>query len=82
MTRYKEGLSLGPAAPGPAPRGLASTGDPVMNSPWTAIGSPAISIPLPVAGGLPLGLQLTTGHGNDAILLQTAVRVERLRGSN
>ena len=72
---------LGPAAPGPAPRGLASTGDPVMNAPWTAIGSPAISIPLPVAARLPLGLQLTAGHGQDALLLQAAVRVERLLGA-
>jgi Asp-tRNA(Asn)/Glu-tRNA(Gln) amidotransferase A subunit family amidase len=69
---------LGPAAPGPAPRGLTSTGDPVMNAPWTAIGSPAISIPLPVGEELPLGLQLTAGHGNDAILLHAAVRVERI----
>jgi hypothetical protein len=40
-----------------------------MNSPWTALGTPAISIPLPVGSGLPLGLQLTADHGQDARLL-------------
>jgi Asp-tRNA(Asn)/Glu-tRNA(Gln) amidotransferase A subunit family amidase len=66
---------LVPAATGPAPFGLSSTGDSRMNSPWTALGTPAISIPLPVAHGLPLGLQLTADHGQDARLLQTAARL-------
>jgi Asp-tRNA(Asn)/Glu-tRNA(Gln) amidotransferase A subunit family amidase len=69
---------LVPAATGPAPLGLASTGDPRMNAPWTALGTPAISIPLPIRGGLPLGLQLTAEHGQDARLLRTAVRVQQL----
>jgi Asp-tRNA(Asn)/Glu-tRNA(Gln) amidotransferase A subunit family amidase len=68
---------LVPAATGPAPRGLATTGDPRMNAPWTALGTPAISIPLPTRD-LPLGLQLTAEHGQDARLLQAAVRIERL----
>ena len=66
---------LVPAATGPAPLGLASTGDPRMNAPWTALGTPAISIPMAVAGGLPLGLQLTADHGQDARVLQTALRI-------
>lgn len=37
-------IILTPSAPGPAPLGLASTGDPRMNSPWTALGTPAVSI--------------------------------------
>jgi Asp-tRNA(Asn)/Glu-tRNA(Gln) amidotransferase A subunit family amidase len=57
---------LVPAATGPAPFGLASTGDARMNAPWTALGTPAISIPMPVRSGLPLGLQLTADHGEDA----------------
>jgi len=64
-----------PAATGPAPSGLGSTGDPTMNSPWTALGTPAISIPMPVGSDLPLGLQLTAAHGNDALLLRAAERV-------
>jgi Asp-tRNA(Asn)/Glu-tRNA(Gln) amidotransferase A subunit family amidase len=68
---------LVPAATGPAPRGLATTGDARMNAPWTALGTPAISIPMPTPG-LPVGLQLTAEHGQDARLLQTAVRIQRL----
>ncbi len=64
-----------PAATGPAPHGLASTGDPAMNAPWTALGTPAISIPMPVESELPLGLQLTAAPGNDALLLRAAERV-------
>ena len=42
------------------------------------LGTPAISIPMPVANGLPLGLQLTADHGQDARLLRTAVRLHRM----
>ncbi len=69
---------LVPAATGPAPLGLASTGDARMNSPWSALGTPAISIPMRVAGGLPLGLQLTAGHGEDARVIRTAVRLQTI----
>lgn len=71
---------LAPAATGPAPLGLESTGDPRMNAPWTALGTPAISIPMPVAHGLPLGLQLTADHGQDARVIQTAVRLQGVLG--
>jgi Asp-tRNA(Asn)/Glu-tRNA(Gln) amidotransferase A subunit family amidase len=64
-----------PAATGPAPLGLPSTGDPRMNAPWTALGTPAISIPMDVRSGLPLGLQLTAEPGRDALLLHIAVRL-------
>jgi amidase len=72
---------LVPAATGPAPVGLTLTGDARMNSPWTALGTPAITIPMPVAGALPLGLQLTAEHGQDARLIRTAIRLGRLLGS-
>jgi Asp-tRNA(Asn)/Glu-tRNA(Gln) amidotransferase A subunit family amidase len=72
---------LVPAATGPAPSGLASTGDPRMNAPWTALGTPAISIPMPVSNGLPLGLQLTADHGEDARVIRAAVRVAGLLSS-
>ena len=67
-----------PAATGTAPHGLGSTGDPTMNAPWTALGMPAISIPMPVGDELPLGLQLTAAHGNEALLLRTAERVAEI----
>lgn len=66
---------LVPAATGPAPKGLTTTGDARMNSPWTALGTPAISIPMPAGPGLPLGLQLTAAAGEDARVLRAAQRV-------
>ena len=72
---------LSPAALGLAPLGLTSTGDPRMNAPWTALGTPAISIPMPVTSELPLGLQLTADHGQDARVLRTAVRVQEMLGN-
>jgi Asp-tRNA(Asn)/Glu-tRNA(Gln) amidotransferase A subunit family amidase len=77
----KTPVILVPAALGPAPLGLASTGDSKMNAPWTALGTPAISIPMPVAKGLPLGLQLTADHGQDARVIRTAVRLQQILGS-
>lgn len=74
-------VMLVPAATGPAPPGLAWTGDPRMNAPWTALGTPAISIPMPISNGLPLGLQLTADHGQDARVLRTAVRVHAMLGN-
>src|SRR5262245_34632282 len=71
---------LVPAALGAAPRGLESTGDARMNYPWTALGTPAISIPMATVNGLPLGLQLTADRGDEARLLRTAVAVERSLG--
>jgi Asp-tRNA(Asn)/Glu-tRNA(Gln) amidotransferase A subunit family amidase len=71
-------IILVPAATGPAPLGLANTGDSRMNAPWSALGTPAISVPMPVGRALPLGLQLTATQGEDARLLRAAVRIERL----
>ena len=68
---------LVPAATGPAPRGLSNTGDPRMNAPWTGLGTPAVSIPLPVSG-LPLGLQLTADRGQESRVLRAAVRLHHL----
>jgi Asp-tRNA(Asn)/Glu-tRNA(Gln) amidotransferase A subunit family amidase len=67
-----------PAASGAAPLGLSTTGDPRMNAPWSALGNPAINVPMPVTG-FPLGLQLTADLNEDARLLQAALAVhERL----
>src|SRR4029077_12489192 len=68
---------LTPAAVGPAPLGLSTTGDPRMNAPWTALGTPAISIPMPVASGLPLGLQLTADLSQDSRVLQAALLLQK-----
>ncbi|UCD27546.1 MAG: amidase [Planctomycetota bacterium] len=59
-----------PAAPGPAPEGIQSTGDPKMNLPWTHALMPAITLPAGRAeNGLPLGLQLVAPFGADEYLM-------------
>ena len=64
---------LTPAAPGPAPRGLDSTGSPAFCSLWTYLGTPAVTLPLLQSeSGLPIGVQLIGRRGNDARLLRTA----------
>lgn len=69
---------LSPAAQGPAPAGLDSTGDPVMNLPWTHAGLPVLSLPSGTINGLPVGLQLTGGWQADELLLKHAVAVEKI----
>lgn len=68
---------LSPAATGAAPEGLASTGDPALNAPWTGLGGPVVTIPMALEGELPLGLQLVAAPGADALALATGTAVER-----
>ncbi len=64
---------LTPAAPGAAPKGLESTGDPVFCTLWTLAGLPALSLPLlKAANGLPIGVQLVGRRNYDARLLRCA----------
>ncbi len=64
---------LTPAAPGTAPKGLTSTGDPSFCTVWTLCGMPAMSLPLMQGtNGLPLGAQLVGPRDGDARLLRTA----------
>ncbi|HEY1291191.1 MAG TPA: amidase [Burkholderiales bacterium] len=71
MERYDAILT--PAAPGVAPKGLGSTGDPRFCTLWTLLGMPALSLPLMQGtGGLPLGAQLVGRRGFDARLMRTA----------
>jgi Asp-tRNA(Asn)/Glu-tRNA(Gln) amidotransferase A subunit family amidase len=66
-----------PSAPGPAPYGLDSTGDPVMNLPWTQSGMPTVTLPSGKnAAGLPFGLQLSARFWQDAALLEFARTLE------
>jgi Asp-tRNA(Asn)/Glu-tRNA(Gln) amidotransferase A subunit family amidase len=64
---------LTPSAPGTAPHGLASTGDPAFCSLWTLCGMPAITLPLMRGeNSLPMGVQLVGARHDDARLLRTA----------
>jgi amidase len=74
---------LVPAAPGEAPAGLGSTGDPVFNRMWTLIGVPCVTLPARWAdSGLPSGVQLIGRIGDDARLMSCAAFLERsLTGS-
>jgi Asp-tRNA(Asn)/Glu-tRNA(Gln) amidotransferase A subunit family amidase len=70
-------LWLSPPATGPAPLGLASTGDPILNLPWTHSGLPTLVLPAGRgAGGLPMGLQVAARFGADEELLAWAVSIE------
>ncbi|MBW3095942.1 amidase [Pseudohoeflea coraliihabitans] len=72
-------ILLTPSAPGPAPRGLASTGDPRFNKLWTLMGTPSISIPaFSTADGLPLGIQAVARFGDDRRLLKVAAHLEKV----
>lgn len=60
---------IAPAAPGPAPEGIDSTGDPVMDVPWTHACVPAVNLPAGDIHGLPVGVQVVGGFGDDERLL-------------
>jgi Asp-tRNA(Asn)/Glu-tRNA(Gln) amidotransferase A subunit family amidase len=65
------------SAPGGAPKGLASTGDPRFNRLWTLMGVPCVNVPVTVVdGGLPVGVQVIARFGNDAGALAAARFVE------
>jgi len=62
-----------PAALGPAPETLASTGDSIFNGLWTLSGAPSVSLPLLTApNGLPMGVQLVAAPGHDGALMAVA----------
>ena len=70
-----------PSAPGEAPAGLKSTGDPVFNRAWSLLHTPSVHVPITLGPrGLPLGLQVVGLIGDDARTLACAHWIEtRLR---
>lgn len=66
-----------PSATGTAPLGLSSTGDPIMNVPWTHAGLPVVSLPAGRCDGLPLGVQVIGRFGADEALLGLCAGLEK-----
>lgn len=70
-------IIVSPSAPGPAPEGLASTGDPSMNLPWSHAGLPTVTIPASrTDDGLPIGLQCAGHYGRDEWLLSWCEEIQ------
>ena len=62
-----------PGATTEAPADLTTTGDPAMQTPWTVLGFPSISLPSGLSQrGLPLAVQLAAAPQHEARLLATA----------
>jgi Asp-tRNA(Asn)/Glu-tRNA(Gln) amidotransferase A subunit family amidase len=70
-----------PTTPAPAPKGLESTGDASLLSPWSLVGFPAATVPCGLANGMPLGLQLVGKAGSDAKVLAAAAFAESVLGT-
>jgi Asp-tRNA(Asn)/Glu-tRNA(Gln) amidotransferase A subunit family amidase len=68
------------SAPGPAPLGLGSTGEPAFVVPGSLLGVPALSLPLLETEALPLGLQLLGYLDRDADLFSVAAGVRTVLG--
>ncbi len=73
---------LAPSAPGEAPHGLGSTGDPQFNRAWQLLGGPQINVPVPRTlrashADLPLGVQVIGRPGDDARALRAARWIEQ-----
>jgi Asp-tRNA(Asn)/Glu-tRNA(Gln) amidotransferase A subunit family amidase len=77
MDEHQLDLWLSPSTIGPAPKGLGSTGDPVMNLPWTHSGLPTLNLPSGFnAEGLPLGVQVAGRWYADETLMDWAADME------
>jgi aspartyl-tRNA(Asn)/glutamyl-tRNA(Gln) amidotransferase subunit A len=67
-----------PAAPTTAPAGLAWTGDPVFNTPFSIFGNPAVNLPSHYSeNGLPAGFQIVGPQWSEPKLLRLALTLER-----
>ena len=68
-------------APGAAPVGLETTGNPIFVVPGSMLGAPGLSLPVLEDGGLPFGLQVLGFPQGDADLFAVAGWIEdALRG--
>ena len=64
---------LTPSTISAAPRDLGTTGDPVLQAPWTTCGFPSLTLPSGLGeSGLPLGVQLVAAPFAEEALLSAA----------
>jgi Asp-tRNA(Asn)/Glu-tRNA(Gln) amidotransferase A subunit family amidase len=76
MTDYD--VILTPSAPGAAPHGFATTGDPMFNRLWTLMGAPCVNVAgLNDDNNMPLGIQIVGRFGRDHAALEAALFVEQ-----
>jgi Asp-tRNA(Asn)/Glu-tRNA(Gln) amidotransferase A subunit family amidase len=70
MDKNEIDLWVCPPALGPAPKGIQSTGDLIMNLPWTFTGMPTITFSVDRnVNGLPIGLQFIAPYMRDEQLV-------------
>lgn len=78
MSKHGIDLWICPAAPGPAPDGITTTGNPAMNLPWTYAGLPAITLPVGTASNnLPIGLQCIGAFMADEALVSWVQQIQQ-----
>jgi Asp-tRNA(Asn)/Glu-tRNA(Gln) amidotransferase A subunit family amidase len=68
---------LTPSAPGAAPHGFGSTGNPMFNRLWTLMGPPCVNVTGFSEGELPLGVQIVGRFGRDRAALEAALFLEQ-----
>jgi Asp-tRNA(Asn)/Glu-tRNA(Gln) amidotransferase A subunit family amidase len=65
------------SAPGPAPKGLGSTGNARFNRLWTLMGNPCVNVPCWTGDeGLPVGVQVIAAFGKDDKALAASKFIE------
>ena len=70
---------LTPSSPGYAPLlELIDPGDSCFSKLWTILGMPSVSIPIPLPGLLPIGLEVICPKGQDTLALQAAQRIAEI----
>lgn len=66
-------ILIAPSATGEAPKTLEQTGDPIFSRGWTLLGLPCINLTVTTGpNGLPVGVTLVAGPGQDRLLLSAA----------
>lgn len=72
-------ILMTPATPTLAPRGLAETGSPAYNMPFTNAGVPTLTLPVGISlTGMPIGIQWVSRHGNEQALADLGIFYQQI----